>query len=297
MNRITVWGAIGCLSFAARVGVAADPGEPVVPPPVSGTPAAGASAEGLDEVTAEPFLFEVLRHAYRWHLDETDFDRLVGAKSFPFWVRMLHPPLDEGDRSLYAEIVMPLVGTSVIVKKTDYRIEELNLDIKGNGFRINTVSKIGIPDQPHPEGRVVSVDYQAMKEYLFRTKDQAGFPEGELLERFKEAVRAELKVPSGEKAPGRQIAYLAPLSPVANEVWVYWENRKMLIRFASDIDLSRPEVWGHENIRVRTWDTLSQVVVSLDEAAGSNAYATRDQIGRALFNCVVLGKRMESDNP
>ena len=42
---------------------------------------------------------------------------------------------------------------------------------------------------------------------------------------------------------------------------------------------------------------LTQTVVSLDEAAGSNAFLTRDQIGRALFNCVVLGRRIEVVNP
>jgi hypothetical protein len=93
--------------------------------------------------------------------------------------------------------------------------------------------------------------------------------------------------------PGRQIAYLAPLSPVANEAWVYLENQKLLVRFASDIDLINPDVWKHEALMVRTWDVRNQVVVSLDEAAGSNAFMTRDQIGRALYNCVILGQRLE----
>lgn len=297
MNACWAWGKLataGCvvagLTWFARNAKAADPTEPAKTDPA-------AQAGVSPEVTADPFLFEVVRHVYRWHLDEGDFDRLSGAKTFPFWVRMLHPNMDADDRSQFAEIVMPMVGTSVIVKKTDYRIEELNLEIKGGGFRINSVSKIGVPDQPRSDDQVVNADYAAMKEYLFKTRDQASFPEGELLERFKGALRAELKVPEGERASGRQIAYLAPMSPVANEVWVFWENRKMLIRFASDIDLTNPEVWGQDAIRVRTWDTRTQVVVSLDEAAGSNAFATRDQVGRALFNCVVLGKRMETENP
>ena len=95
----------------------------------------------------------------------------------------------------------------------------------------------------------------------------------------------------------RPLPHRAPLSPVANEVWVYWENRKLLIRFASDIDLTNPAVWEHESLMVKTWDTLNQVVVSLDEAAGSNAFLTRDQIGRALYNCIVLDRRLEATNP
>jgi hypothetical protein len=30
----------------------------------------------------------------------------------------------------------------------------------------------------------------------------------------------------------------------------------------------------------------------MEETAGSNAFLTRDQVGRALVNCVVLGKRL-----
>jgi hypothetical protein len=38
-------------------------------------------------------------------------------------------------------------------------------------------------------------------------------------------------------------------------------------------------------------------VVSLDEVAGSNAFMTRDQAGRILFNCMVLGRRLELAPP
>jgi hypothetical protein len=67
----------------------------------------------------------------------------------------------------------------------------------------------------------------------------------------------------------------------------------MLIRFASDIDLANPTVWEHEELAVRTYDIDRQVVVSLDEAAGSNAFLTRGQVGRVLYNCMVLGRRIE----
>ena len=40
------------------------------------------------------------------------------------------------------------------------------------------------------------------------------------------------------------------------------------------------------------FDIDEQVVVSLDEVAGSNAYMTRDQVGRILFNCIVLGQQL-----
>jgi uncharacterized protein (DUF779 family) len=91
---------------------------------------------------------------------------------------------------------------------------------------------------------------------------------------------------------GEQVVYLAPLSPVGNDAWVFWENQKLLIRFTSDIDLSNPTVWEHEQMRVQVYNTYSQMVISLEEAAGSNRFMTRSQIGRALYNCIVLGQRV-----
>jgi hypothetical protein len=34
------------------------------------------------------------------------------------------------------------------------------------------------------------------------------------------------------------------------------------------------------------------MVVSLDDAAGSNNFMTRNQLGRALYNCIILGQRV-----
>ncbi len=65
-----------------------------------------------------------------------------------------------------------------------------------------------------------------------------------------------------------------------------------MLRFASDIDLSNPAMWEHDEMSVKLFDIDTQVVVSMNEVAGSNAYMTRDQIGRAMFNCIVLGQRV-----
>jgi hypothetical protein len=90
---------------------------------------------------------------------------------------------------------------------------------------------------------------------------------------------------------------VAPLSPVANELWVFIENKKLLVRYASDIDLEDPAMWEHQPLAVRTYDILNQTVVSLNEVPGSNAFLTRDHVGRALYNCVILGQRVVVVNP
>jgi len=281
-----------CLAVAWPSQVPAEQGgtaDPATPLPGAGSPPA--------ELIDAKFLYEILRHAYRWYLDENDVDRLSGTREFPFWVRMLDVRLDEGDRSQMAEIVMPLVGTLVTVKKPDYRIDELDLAVTSPVFRITNVSKIGIPAEPLAAHRVVHVDYGEMRAYLFQTRAEGAFPDAALRERLRVAVRAEMGLHPEGRTPGRHIAHLAPLSPVANEVWVYLEDARVLARFASDIDLANPAVWAHETLLVRTWDVRNQVVASLDEVAGSNAFMTRDQIGRALYNCIVLGQRLEVAHP
>ena len=68
-------------------------------------------------------------------------------------------------------------------------------------------------------------------------------------------------------------------------------------RFAGLTKINQTPVTGrafswmtHMDCRIR-WDTLSQKVVTMNEAPGSNEFLTRDQIGRALYNCLVLGCR------
>jgi hypothetical protein len=55
--------------------------------------------------------------------------------------------------------------------------------------------------------------------------------------------------------------------------------------------LDNPALWEHQAIAIRTYDLLRQTVVSLHEMPGSNEFLTRDQVGRALFNCILLGRK------
>ncbi len=93
------------------------------------------------------------------------------------------------------------------------------------------------------------------------------------------------------------MVHVAPLSPVANELWVFIEERKLLVQFTSDNDLENPAMWEHQSLVVRSYDILNQTVVSLHDVPGSNAFLTRDQVGRALYNCVILGRRIVVINP
>jgi hypothetical protein len=65
----------------------------------------------------------------------------------------------------------------------------------------------------------------------------------------------------------------------------------LLFHFTSDIDLANPKVWSQDPPNVTVYDTVRQTVVSHDERPGDNRFITRDMVGRALYNCIVLGKK------
>ncbi len=248
------------------------------------------------ELLEPALLGEVTRHLYRWYVDESDLDKADDAPDLVLWVGLTTPALDADDKSQFAQILLPLPGITVQLKKADYVIEETGTAVKSNGFKITAVSR-GLVPASLPVGYVeLKLPMAKLKEHLFATRHQQDFPSEALIERLKIALVKELnrqKTPGVKNLAELQTVYLGSLSPMSNDLWVYWENRKWLVHCTSDIDLSNPAVWSQENLSFRRYDTLTQVVVSMDEAAGSNRFLTRDQIGRALYNCLVLGKRVQ----
>lgn len=261
--------------------------------PASGPAAASAVPQ---ELTKPEFLAEAVRHLYRWYADETDVERASKDKQFVFWVRRLNPKLDEGDKSIFGEIVVPAFDLRMKLKKTDYAIEELNTVVRSPNFKITRVLRGAAKMSNGRSYTVVTTNTQELINFLFETRNKPEYPDAALLERMRAAVRKEISTDSASFTnvpPGEQIIHLAPLSPVANEAWVFWETGHKLLHFASDIDLANPAVWQHESLMVRTFDLDQQVVFSHEEAPGSNRFLTRYQVSRALFNCIVLGSRME----
>jgi hypothetical protein len=66
----------------------------------------------------------------------------------------------------------------------------------------------------------------------------------------------------------------------------------MLFRFRSDVDMHNAEIWNHDSVRVSHYDIVKQTIVSHEEAPGEDDYVTRDQVGRVLFNCMALGRKV-----
>ena len=247
------------------------------------------------ELLEQKTLYEIVRHLFRWYWDEAEIERAADLTNWVFWVRPVETKLDPGDHSQYAEILLPQLDTIVHLKKADYIIEELKEQVKSANFHIKNVAKTTIPPQRPANAFGVEINAAEMKDYLFRTRADRDYPAAELFERMRGALRKELEEESSmitNPPVGEQVVYISPLSPVGNDIWAFWENRKLLIRFASDIDLDNPAVWQHETLMVHVYDPYEQMVISLDEAQGSNRFMTRNQIGRALYNCIVLGQRV-----
>lgn len=252
-------------------------------------------AAPLPEGVDEPLLMEATLYLYRWVLDENDVEAIIPAQSVIYWVRELHPDLDAGDASRMLEIWLPQLNLQLSMRKADYEIAELGVRIQNDQFKITNVLRGPAPDSDdlyHP----VKIPYADIEAYGFARRADAQFPEGDFQEALRAAARRDLTAyyaEKGEALPeGPQVVYFSPLSSVANDLWVFWENGGKLLRLASDQDLQNPLLWENEGLRLRIFDIREQTVVHLNEVKGSNAFMTRDQVGRYLFNCLVLGKKV-----
>ncbi len=253
------------------------------------------------EILQKTYIYEVARHLYRWYLDEADIENATAEPKLVLKIFALETKLDPDDKSEYAEMIIPVFKISVKLKKSDYRIDELDIHVKSNGFKVINVSRVPNDYDVPDSASTVEIDLQEVKIYLFKMRNFAEFPSPEMIERIRKAIRAQMtdevlaKIPASVKEMAKtegQFVHLSPLSPVVNEVVIFWENGKILYRCVSDGDIMDQALWEKAPLRLRIFDIYNQMVVSHDESAGDNSFLTRDQIGRSLYNCIVLGKRL-----
>jgi hypothetical protein len=252
-------------------------------------------AAPLPEGVDEPLLMETTMYLYRWVLDERDVERVLPDNKVQYWVRELAPELDEGDASRMLEVWLPQLDLQVSMRKADYEIPELKMQVRNDQFKIINVLK-GTPPETSDGYTMLEIPLKEIESYGFARRASASYPEGAFLEVLRATARRDLLAyyaEKGEALPeGPQVVYFSPLSPLANDLWIFWENGGKLLRMASDQDLENPALWEKGGFKLRIFDIREQTVVHLNEVKGSNAYMTRDQVGRYLFNCIVLGKKV-----
>jgi hypothetical protein len=256
-----------------------------------------AIADAPQQRDAEPVLLtrdhvaEILRFLYRWHADETLLSSVSQYSDTELWARPLHPPLDAGDDSRFCEVLFPRVQMRIVLKQADYLVEELGQRVRNDSFKIHSVGEYASPPAPQSAYTVFRFDRGELADYLFRTRNDRAFPDEQLRERLRAAVRNAMGERPADVEDGPGVVYLAPLSPVSNDLWVYWENGHRLIRFSSDANLTQIIYWDLAGVDVHVYDLREHVVVSLSEVPGSSKYVTRDWAARALFNCIALGEK------
>ncbi|WP_309385346.1 hypothetical protein [Cerasicoccus frondis] len=252
-------------------------------------------AEMAETAPDRDYLFSLLRYLYRWHIDAAMLtEDIDSTDSVVIAYRELHPETDESDKSRFAEVIVPLARTRVMLKQADYSIEELDIEVKNQ--RYNVVNVIFDPqlEWDHNDYLVQVFTLDEVFDWLHETRNDILFPNQELLKMIRDEVREEVGAerPDLVKPEEPQIVFLAPISPVINEVWIYWESGHHLVHFTSDDDLGDIDTWRSELHHVELFDLKSDVVVSPIEKPGSNAYITKDWAGRVLFNCNVLGAKL-----
>jgi hypothetical protein len=260
---------------------------------ITGAPDTSDHQRGDDLVDRE-YAFELLRYLYRWYLDDDlfiDNPEIHRATEVEFWVRPLNPKADEEDESRYIEVLLPIIETEIILKKADYRIPESGTHIRNEDYKIATVDHY--KDLPAPESEYIKIAYSRDEviAYLYETRNQKRFPDDEVRNHLSTALRERMLKEDPIEITGDQLIFLAPFSPVSNELWVFWENQRKIIRFTSDSDYGDAAIWENKYVGVDIYDLDDDIVISLLEMPGSNAYITKDAVGRILFNCVVLGQR------
>ena len=89
------------------------------------------------------------------------------------------------------------------------------------------------------------------------------------------------------------VFHLAPISPASDDLWVFHENKKQFLLFSSDMDLSNEAYWESTPITLEVYNLAPEVILAADASAAGTNTLSKDFVGRALFNCVVLGERIE----
>jgi hypothetical protein len=237
------------------------------------------------EVLTRDYVAEVLRYLYRWYADETMLASVSQHADTELWVRPLHPDVDAGDDSRFCEILFPRVHMRLVLKQADYLVEELGQRVRNESFKVHSVGEYSSLPAPASAYTVFRFDRGELSDYLFRTRNDRVFPDEELRERLRAAVRKAMGESPADVEEGPAVVYVAPLSPVSNDLWVYWENGHRIIRFSSDADLTRRST-GISGVDVHVYDLRERRRI-----ARSAEEQVRDRWAARVSSTASLGRR------
>lgn len=256
---------------------------------------------GIAPVTAQPFeksyAYELFRYLYRWHMDDAILGETLGElKEIEVYYRSFHPKQrDEYDLSEYLELWIPFAKLEVTLKRSDYKIPKLDIEISDQHYKVLSAQHYKTADFDPAQFKKVVYDYDSLFTYLEKTRNDAEFPDEEARKRISKEATRILKerglYDASEHDDAVHFGYAAPISVASNELWFYWVNGRKFIRFNADISHQEPSFWKLANARVEVIDVETQVIVSPHEKS-PHGHFTKDYIGRVLFNCIVHGQHL-----
>jgi len=131
-----------------------------------------------------------------------------------------------------------------------------------------------------------------VQDYLFATRTNRVLVNENLRTTARKLITEHLRKAHPAPFTEDQVLHVAPVSPVCNDLWAFWETGRKIMLFSADMDLSNPGFSQLSQLRLEVIDLDKDVVASTKEVPGSNAFVTKDWVGRLFFNCILYGERL-----
>jgi len=256
--------------------------------------ATGAAPEVDARLRDPAFQYEIIRYCYLWYLDDRFFIATAKETSFELWFRPVKARSpDPGDDSRYAELWIPVAQLQLQLKLADYPIPELQRRVRSPGYRITRAAIRSTAPGPREDYAVITVERDQARAYLTEVRGRPQLPDAPLRARLAAAMKEVVKLHPPAEPTAPQVFYLSNVLPVSGDLWVLWANEQIAIRFGGELGADQPDLLELLPLHTQLYDLKKQVVASLLETEGRTGFITKDWAGRILFQCLVLGERVE----
>jgi hypothetical protein len=277
---------VGALALTGCMSASNSSRNAAVPHPVA------AATPAFAQLQEQQFVFAVLEYLYRWHFDQSYVLNAGKQDALEVWVRELHPSLDDGDRSEFAEMWIPALNMRLELKRSDYLIPEMKLAVEDHSFKVRRVTRQLRSPAARSDYQVSRYSLSEVQDHLFNSRTNRVRMSDSLRAAARKLVLDHLYKTHPAPFTEDEILYVAPVSSVCNDLWAFWETDRKIMRFSADVDLSNPGFEQLSQLRLEVIDLDRDVVASTKEVPGSNAFVTKDWVGRMFFNCILYGERI-----
>ena len=241
------------------------------------------------------YLRGVLKYVYYWHLDPAHFFEDDQDTNIEILIKKNSYSKDLNNSSVRYELIIPDLNLGIDLVKANYKINELDLQITNSSFKVVSVN----PDFREPvtneEFQIKFLSEDKTMRGLFKSRYRPAELSGYVRTNIYKSLVKLSKLELGHPLKKEHIFYVGPLSDYSNDIWIFWETERKLVKLSSASDYTSKAYWQLLPVFVKIYDLDSNVVVSLSEVSGSNAYITKSFAGRIMFNCIVDGEKIFID--